>query len=336
MRIERISSQAELQNKRPFWEKVQTSAQNYNIFLSSEWISCWSRYFSPAGTLSVLIFFDQNDDPAGIAPLQHIDNKLCFLAGRDVTDYCDFIFPADQAESLFKALLLFIKKEFPGIHSLELINIPESSPTLIHLNRLAPDFGFSVLLQESEVVPILALPDSYAEYEAGLARKNRHELRRKLRRFERLADFKITSITAPEMIRTAIDAFIELHRSGGPDKSLFWEKPGMSDFFQDIASNLAKNGQAELNLLQVENRLLAGQFNFLSADTVYLYNTAFSQEYADLSPGIYLFDFRIKKAINEKRNKMNFLRGREKYKYYFGAQDSKIFDLTLGLNMEDL
>lgn len=332
MRIERITSLTELDNSRPLWEEVLQAVKPDNTFLSYEWFSCWSRYFSTTGELEILVLFDPNNIPVAIAPLLRSDSRLCFLADREVTDYCDFIFPAERAETLLREILGFITKELPEINSLQLINIPESSPTLKHLIGLAPDLGLSVFKQVSEVAPILDLPGTYAEFLAGLSRKNRHELRRKLKKYDLLTDIKVTTFTSPKKIRTEMAAFIELHKLCGRDKSIFWEKPGMPDFFRDIAFELAKDGRAELNLLILKEDLLAAQFNFIEDEKILLYNTAFATEYAELSPGIYLFDFRIKKAIAEKRKKMDFLRGREKYKYYFGAQDSKIFDLTVQFN----
>jgi CelD/BcsL family acetyltransferase involved in cellulose biosynthesis len=85
----------------------------------------------------------------------------------------------------------------------------------------------------------------------------------------------------------------------------------------------------ELNVLFLEDRLIAALLNFLYKDTLYFYNIAYERDYAAYSPGFYLFDHSIKHAIAQGRKAADFLRGREKYKYFFGAKESKIYSLKL-------
>ena len=60
-----------------------------------------------------------------------------------------------------------------------------------------------------------------------------------------------------------------------------------------------------------------------------LYNIAFDREFAHYSPGNILFVESIKAAISGGRKFVDFLRGSEKYKYSFGAEDCKIFQLSI-------
>jgi CelD/BcsL family acetyltransferase involved in cellulose biosynthesis len=103
----------------------------------------------------------------------------------------------------------------------------------------------------------------------------------------------------------------------------------MSDFFQEVASRFSLQKWVELNFLFCKDRIMAALLNFSYADTIYFYNVAFNKDYAWYSPGLFLFNHCLKQAISEGKRKADFLRGREKYKYYFGAEDSKIFRLIL-------
>ena len=85
----------------------------------------------------------------------------------------------------------------------------------------------------------------------------------------------------------------------------------------------------ELIFLYHGDKIMASLLNFMYEDKVYFYNVAYNRDYAWYSPGLFLFDHSIRQAISEKKKEADFLRGREKYKYYFGAIESKIFDLTL-------
>ena len=71
--------------------------------------------------------------------------------------------------------------------------------------------------------------------------------------------------------------------------------------------------------------MLTGRLPF--NEEISFYNVAFDREYARYSPGIYLFHESIKRVFAKRIRKVDFLRGREKYKYYFGAKDCKIYKL---------
>jgi CelD/BcsL family acetyltransferase involved in cellulose biosynthesis len=128
---------------------------------------------------------------------------------------------------------------------------------------------------------------------------------------------------------SAIQSFISLHEASSPAKQEFWQKQGMTEFFSRMVQLFSRENWVELLVLSVEGRTIAVLLNFLYADSVYFYNIAFDSDYSAYSPGICLFDHSIRKSIAEGRMAADFLRGREKYKYFFGAKESKIYSLKL-------
>ncbi|GAG11667.1 unnamed protein product, partial [marine sediment metagenome] len=254
---------------------------------------------------------------------------LRFIASQEVSDYCDVISLNGRREGFYQNLLDYLKTNYSDVAIIELMNLKASSPTLSFLPSLAPELGYSSSYTETEVAPLLELPSSYEDYMKGLSKKNRHELRRKLKRIESLEGVKITKISDTRELQSSLETFIDLHKEGSPSKERFWKKKGMSDFFQEVASRFSLQKWVELNFLFYEDRVMATLLNFSYEDTIYFYNVAFNKDYAWYSPGLFLFNHCIKEAISEGKRKADFLRGREKYKYYFGAEDSKIFRLIL-------
>jgi CelD/BcsL family acetyltransferase involved in cellulose biosynthesis len=51
----------------------------------------------------------------------------------------------------------------------------------------------------------------------------------------------------------------------------------------------------------------------------------FDPAYVDFSPGMLVLEAVIRDALAEGRSRVDFLRGREKYKYAWGAQDQPTF-----------
>ena len=340
MKVESIRDSESLEKLHDKWNELLFSSESDSIFFTHEWVASWWTCFAEDNSLEILIFKDEGGSLAGIAPFMtkggldksspyNEGRTLRFIASQEVSDYCDFIMLDSRREEFYESLLSYLRRNYSDIDKIELINIQSSSPALSFLPDLATEYGYSSSFTETEVAPILELPSTYEDYISGLDKKCRHELRRKLRRMESLEGVKVKKITDKNELQSAIETFIALHREGSPSKQRFWGKKGMPAFFQEIASRFSRQKRVELNFLHHEDRIMAALLIFSYSDQVYFYNVAFNKDFARYSPGLFLFNHCIKQAISEGKRKVDFLRGREKYKYYFGAEDSKIFRLEL-------
>ncbi len=299
------------------------------VFLTHEWFSSWWEHLSGNNNLEVLLFKDDQDHMIGIAPLMTDGRSLRFMASHEVTDYCDFIFLQDKKEEFYKSLLRYFRENYLDQTHMEFINIRSSSPTCVLVPEMASKYGFSHSLRETEVTPVLSIPSTYKDYINGLKRKNRHELRRKLRRIEGLDGIKIKKITETRHLLPAIEGFISLHQKSGPEKLAFWTTEGMPDFFRKVVHRFSEKGWVEMDVLFFEDSIISALLSFLYGNEVLFYNVAYDLEYASFSPGFYLFHSSIVEAISRGKSHVDFLRGREKYKYDFGAKECKIYSLIL-------
>jgi len=329
MKVDRIRDLEGLEKIKDPWNRLLFSAEQNSIFFTHEWISSWWMCFSDGYLLEILIFKDANENPLGIVPFMIQDDCLCFIASQEVSDYCDVITLGESREEFYDNLLRYIRENYSGIKKIELMNIKFSSPTLTMLPRLAPKYQYSCSLTETEVAPLLEVPSSYENYMKGLNKKNRHEIRRKLRRMESLSGITVEKITDTQALESAIEDFIALHRKSSPLKEEFWETKGMANFFREMTQRFSLQNWVELVFLRHEGKTMAALLNFVYSNQINFYNIAYDKDFARYSPGIYLFNYSIENAISEEKEKADFLRGREEYKYYFGAKDSKIFCLNL-------
>jgi CelD/BcsL family acetyltransferase involved in cellulose biosynthesis len=329
MKVERITEFGRFQDLSNEWNALLSSSDVDCVFLTHEWFSSWWKHLSGKWRLEVLVFKDTKGQIVGIAPLMTDGLNLRFMASYEVTDYCDFLSVRGNMEEFYKSLLSYLRENYPDQTRLEFMNIKASSPSCALIPELGSHHGFSYNLKEAEVAPVLAIPSNYDSYIASLNRKNRHELRRKLRRIEALDGIQTKKITGVQNIGPAIDDFISLHRQSSPEKHTFWKTRGMAEFFRHVVHRFCKKAWVELNFLNSGDSLIAAILNFLYADEVLFYNVAYDPDYASYSPGFYLFHASIVEAISQKKSCVDFLRGREKYKYDFGAKECKIYSLTL-------
>ncbi len=329
MNVERIAKYERFTEVKTEWNALLSGSGQNSPFLTHQWFDAWWQSFSGKYTMEILFFRDDSGSLVGIAPLRASSGSLEFIASPEVTDYCDVIYSENRRSEIYACLWDQFRKNYSGLPRIELINIPEGSPTLTELPRLFADSGYICEVQKSEVVPRLQLPNSYVEYMDSLGRKNRHELRRKLRKLAALGQIRIQRIREPAILRASIAEFISLHRASSPEKQAFWQKQGMSCFFNTLSSLFSLENWMELSVLDAADRTIAFLVSFQYGGTVYFYNIAYDKEFSPYSPGFALFHHAIEQAIAESVTVVDFLRGREKYKYFFGAKESKIYSLKL-------
>jgi len=329
MPITKLSDPGDFEKINRAWSLLLRKSEIDSVFLTHEWFYAWWNCFSADYHLEMLLFTDQKGTLKGIAPFKIKGDQISFIANHEVTDYCDFIAEKENKETFFREILSYIKKNHSRLKKIDLINIPSKSDTLSILSSLAREYGFSVSKELSEVVPILILPDSIDSYLFELKRKNRHELRRKIKRIEKLPGLSLRRIKDSEEIKKYIKSFIRLHELSHEEKNIFWQKRNMCSFFENIVRLFSLNEWSELLLLYQNEQLIAGLLTFDYHNTIYLYNTAYSPDYAWYSPGIYLFYDVIISAIRDKKKKVDFLRGQENYKFFFQAKESTIHNLVL-------
>jgi CelD/BcsL family acetyltransferase involved in cellulose biosynthesis len=248
------------------------------------------------------------------------------LGGVDVSDYLDVIAAAGREEEVWQALLQFraAQRVEWDLHA-----IRSTSPTVALLPQLAPASGLRALAEVEERCPVLALPGTWDEYLARLSGKDRHELRRKVRKLEReLPAVAVRSHADPDGWGDALGRFLVLHRRSKVGKARFMDDR-MERFFRDATSALAREGWARLWFLESEERPIASFLCLEYGGAVGLYNSGFEPEYARLAPGIVLLAHVVRDAIERAIPTFDFLRGEESYKQDFGPTPAELFNIRI-------
>ena len=294
------------------WSKVAERRSPASIFLTPEWIAVTREHDSAeAVTLAV------GDPPHGIAALaRETDGSLRF-AGGELTDEQDVVAPAGQERAVASSVSTWIAREAPLQVRLEFV--PEDVPTLDVIASALADSGYRVERSRLITSPRLTLPGDFETYVQGLGKKERHELRRKIRRLENAtqATFRWASDAARG---TTLDRFFALHRLSRGQKADFMTTD-VERFFRDIADALAPLGRLRLGVLRAHDEDAAVLFAFAYRGTLALYNAAYDPALASLSIGIVSHAWAIREAIGERFDTYDLLRGDEPYKYDLGATD---------------
>ncbi|MFC1929628.1 GNAT family N-acetyltransferase [Chloroflexota bacterium] len=286
-----------------------------SVFVLPAWLEVWWREFKPDAEL-YLRSVRQQSDIIGIAPLQVQDRQASFIGSIDVCDYMDFVIAHGKEEDFFNVLLDDLSKQ--GIEQLNLGHLRPDSTVLNTMVAIAEKRGYDVRSHEDAVSLELDLPASWEEYLAHLDKKQRHEVRRKLRRLWEAdkVEYRCTQVT--HEVENFLDTFLKLFALSPEEKANFMTAQ-RETFFRSIAEAMAALGMLRMGTLEVDGIPAAMIMGFDYKTTMYLYNSAYDPAYSHLSVGLLSKVLCIKESIERGLKKWDFLKGVETYKYHLGG-----------------
>jgi CelD/BcsL family acetyltransferase involved in cellulose biosynthesis len=319
---------------KPEWNDLLQRSSSNRIFSTWEWNATWWQAFEP-GALWVIACRDDSGKLVGLAPWfieQHPEKGrvVCTIGCREVTDYLDIIADRDYTGPVLGALAAYLVQYRASYDQIELCNIPEDSISYQNFPACLRQHGFEVTLTHEDVCPIIQLPATWDEYLNSLDKKNRHEIRRKMRRAEgEGGDTQWYIVGQSDNIDEKIEEFLKMMAASDPAKTVFLSDLKNVTFFKRIASVLHARGWLQLAFLTVDNRDAAAYLNFDYDGKILVYNSGlYPEEYGHLSPGIVLLANIIQHAIDTGHTVFDFLQGDEIYKYRMGGQDTHVHDLV--------
>ena len=308
------------------WEDILPDCVTDTVFVTPWWQKTWWDNFGGSETRPYILSVYDGDDLLGIAPLMSDGDTLTFLGDKDLSDYFDFVVPQDRVDRFFPALWEHLSDA--GWTTLDLPSLPSGSPTLEYLPSLAKDANMGVAIEEEETTPTAELPSTWDEFLLGLRKKDRHELRRKIRRLDRENTHRQYVADDGEVLNGSMQDFFRLLRASRDDKNEFLT-PERETFFLDIARESLSRDQFRLNFLEVDGENVAACICFDYGGDYLLYNSGYDPSYSRLSVGLINKALSLQFAIEEGRKTFNFLKGNERYKYNLGGQDELVFGLTI-------
>ena len=300
-------------------------------FLRCEFLRAWWDHLGggewPSGELRIAVW-KENGAVQGIAPLfrsrRDGDPRLLLIGSVEISDYLDVLAVPDRlpafCANLLDALAALPAQEFGA---LDLFNLQAASPTIPILEQEAARRGWVLERAPLQVCPVIDLPPSWEEYLAGLDKKSRHEIRRKLRRAEG-AEEKL------ELKIRGASGMGEFFRLMACDehKAAFLT-PVMRTQFQAIAGAAEQAGMLELAFLEIGGRSAAAYMNFAFGNRIWVYNSGMDPQSAASSPGWVLLAMLIRRAIESGYRAFDFMRGDEPYKFQWGGKGEPILRLTV-------
>lgn len=269
-------------------------------------LEAWWQRHSPGEERLALV-----ESADALLPLVVDRDEIRFCGARHLTDYHS---PLGAGS---RKVVEYLAASFSG-HRFSFDSMPRAAADAVVAGLRAG--GAEPETEQADQTVVLPLPASTDSWLAGLDKKQRHELRRKRRRFS-------TELGEPVVERrtdaASVDAFVEQHRLSSGQKGGFMT-PERAAFFHD----LVERAGAVLDALITGDRIAAWAFGFEHGDGYYLYNMAYDPDVRSVSPGIVLVAALIDRQIARRSAFFDFLKGDEAYKLRLGARSRPLLTVS--------
>ncbi|MBZ0301219.1 MAG: GNAT family N-acetyltransferase [Anaerolineae bacterium] len=333
MKLEAFNQPRLFDELRDEWDDLVFRSTGNRIFSTWEWQSTWWDAYHP-GELWVITCRDEQGLLIGLAPWfigTNVEQQrfVSTIGCKEVTDYLDLIVDQAHVEPVLEQIAAYVADHRAQFDVIELCNIPEHSVSHEVFPKFLEEHGFTVTLEHEDVCPVVELPGDWTEYLNMLDKKQRHELRRKLRRAQGQNSSVEWYIVGPEdNLADEMQHFLDMMAASDSHKAEFLEDSQNATFFKQIAPVMDQKGWLQLCFLKVNGERAAAYLNFDYNHQILVYNSGLRpNEYGHLSAGIVLLAHNIQHAIQTGHTAFDFLQGDEAYKYHMGGQDVHVFNL---------
>jgi CelD/BcsL family acetyltransferase involved in cellulose biosynthesis len=334
MQLQVIRSLTELEALAGEWNDLLHLSASDVPFLRFEYLKTWFSTLGggewPQGELYVVAGRSLHGNLVGIAPLFSTTNRdgepaLMLLGSIEISDYLDVFARPEDLEPFVQVLFQHLSTaQDPAWKSLDWWNFLDSSASMPALKAAAERHGWSYSQEVLQHCPHIPLPGDWEKYLAEqVDKKQRHEIRRKMRRAENNVEPVRWYIVEDERTLDAeIEAFLQL--MAYDDNKATFLTPAMRQQMRLGAWAAWRGGYLQLTFLEVGGQKAAGYINFDYGNHIWVYNSGIDFKYRELSPGWVLLGYLLQWANDNQRAVFDFLRGDEEYKYRFGGIDQRV------------
>jgi len=298
-----------------------------SLFTLPVWLETWWHVFG-SGTGKYLCSVHQQEKIIGIAPLLIKDKTASIIGSADVCDYVDFIVAPGMEKDFFTVLLDDLQQK--GINRLDLESIRPDSTIFTDLMGIARERKYEITCHQEDVSLEMDLPATWEEYLTKLTTKQRHEVRRKLRRLWEAGNVKHHCLEVGKEVEDLTDIFLKLFSLSRKEKACFMT-PQMESFFKNIAKAMAEIGLLRFGIIELDTQPVAMTMGFDYNDRHYLYNSAYDPRFNHLSVGLLCKVLCIKESIEKGKKKWDFLKGGESYKYLLGGREVPLHSCKIAI-----
>jgi CelD/BcsL family acetyltransferase involved in cellulose biosynthesis len=298
---------------------------------SPQWLlTWWSHYGVPSDhQLFVLAVHDGDQQLIGLAPwyLKHhrlFGRRIHSLGdGEACTDHVGLICHPDRKREISLALADWLMSVEGTAHArlVQLNNVDADDQTLSLFGAACTSRGAWVERRPSPSSWHVNLPRTWEKYLASLSRNHRKRCRRWDRTFFQNQRVRIRVADSPGSLTEGMQILARLHSSRRKSVGCrgAFERKRFHSFHTDVMRRMYDTNCLRLAWLETDEKPIAIEYQMVSSDCVYAYQSGMDATCAEISPGSLSVMASIRWAIENGMRRFDFMRGDEAYKTSWGA-----------------
>lgn len=333
MRVERLSTLSDIVASAIQWSPLVRGVP----FRRPQWFVPWFDSYAP-GELYLLAAYD-GDRLAGLLPLYRVrsaakGNTLRLLGDGEVcTDYCSVLATPEDLPTVCAALARWLTdaatSPVDGWDLLELENIDAADEGITLLRRELDATGN--LLHERDALQCwrLELPETLDAYEASQSKSHRKQIRRFYKRTLDTDRAQLHVCDTQHNLSPALDVLIDLHmrRRRSLGQPGCFASARFAQFLHNATAEMIRIGKCEIIWLDLDGAPIAAEIHFLGDAIPFCYQAGVDPERLTEDPGSLMQAAIIRRAIEQGRTAIDFLRGDEPYKAHWRATPRRCIHL---------
>ena len=312
------------------WERLLASNPTASAFSHRAVHEAWWIGYGAEATDVSLAVYDAAGTLFAYLPLMLRPDGVRYLGATYHIDYATVLIDLSNPESsaAMDALVAHLLTDASALDLRRLRRADKAHELL--MRALTANTTHTATTSIEEPAPAIDLTNitTFDEHLERIDKKDRHEIRRKVRRGEGAG----VTITAKQHAVDDLAEFIKLHRARWGHHGLFTEdEKGARDetFMRELFARAPENLITIAVARNQEFGAFAAGLFLRDATGIRYWNAGGELAARSLSPGILLFAHGLQMAIAERKQTFDFLRGNESYKYEVGATDVDVLMITV-------
>lgn len=317
-----------------------------------EWLEAWWRCFGPQSdggptphrSLRLLALW-QGERLIAVAPWciesEMAGGRVLRPMGGDqvCSDYLSVLCEPGQEHSAAECLADWLADQAhprtaasqSSYDRLDFPGMPPSDPLLTRLVERLSSRGHAAYLRPGPTTWRVALPGDWETYLRGLSKSHRKQVRQCQRRLLASPGLVVRSAESPAQLAIGLKILIQLHQSrwqarGQPG---CFASPPFANFHCQVAEPLWRERVLDLFWLELDGTPIAAEYQLLGQQGVFAYQSGLDPARLADQPGRLATIVALQRALANRRQFYDFLRGDEPYKAHWRAAPLRSLDLHI-------
>jgi len=328
------------------WYEITGACQDVSYFQRYEWNLAYLRYLEtdPDDVFFFLVAKDQK--PVAIFPLKREYRRKagiklrCWLFPRSTDETVHLDFAASSKDIVLPAFRA-LKQKMHSIRELRfdaiiLRRVLDGSNAW---KLLTSNIGQNNIIIHHSFSKYLACDDGNSEGPPGGSGKFRRNLRRLEKRLNEKGKVSWHYLSDVHEQCAAFQDFLEVEAAGwkgeeGTGTAIKFDMSVVA-FYRELINTLGTSGRCRINILKLNDKVIAGQYCLLDEDRINLLKIGYDEAYRDTSPGFLLIKNVFENGCNrEEFKELSFVTGSD-WNDVFQPNKREvivgyIFDITFG------